>query len=307
MSTSCDVPPQLISGNQHSETTQNVDPVEDERENSQSGRKDNLTSRKENISQTFTNANVGDVLLIPDWPRPQTLEVTRGESILHNTGYILLLVPPLIFLVLVLSAIGLHLERPSPYGEFISRTCLLGPTAFPIAFSAILGWCLKTYGRYQAERGIKLGELERVIGSQTLFSFLKFAVTFKQLDLLCIVLGILWFLSPLGGQGILRMLSTRQLIKASEEAILYLNLYKESRYIVTPIQTRARALIQDLYLSSLHAPVEIKNRTTDLWGAVKIPSIEYLDFDPQDDDGAAVGDVPTYTSLLGIPMNSTAY
>lgn len=157
MSTSCDVPPQLISGNQHSETTQNVDPVEDERENSQSGRKDNLTSRKENISQTFTNANVGDVLLIPDWPRPQTLEVTRGESILHNTGYILLLVPPLIFLVLVLSAIGLHLERPSPYGEFISRTCLLGPTAFPIAFSAILGWCLKTYGRYQAERGIKLG------------------------------------------------------------------------------------------------------------------------------------------------------
>jgi hypothetical protein len=32
-----------------------------------------------------------------------------------------------------------------------------GPTVFPIVFSAIMGWCLKTYGRYKSERGVELG------------------------------------------------------------------------------------------------------------------------------------------------------
>lgn len=313
MSINCEyapLPPQdeeSISGTHHSESTRNVDTLEDERDKSREDRKDDLTLREENASQTFTNAEVGDVLQIPDWPGPQTLEVARGESILRRIGYTLSLVPPLLFLVLVFSAIGLHSQTPSSFGEFVSQACLLGPTAFPIAFSAILSWCLKTYGRYGSERGIKLGQLERVIGSQTVFSFLRFAFTFKQIDRLCIVLGILWILSPLGGQGILRMLSIRQLIETSEETILYFNLYKESRYILGKMPDRGRALLDDLYISSLHAPVEIKNRTADLWGAIKIPSIEDLDFDHQDDDGVAVGDAPTYTSLLGIPINSTVY
>ncbi|PVF90958.1 hypothetical protein CPB86DRAFT_820905, partial [Serendipita vermifera] len=298
----------LIPRKQQPESTQSVDSFEHEREKSQSDRKDALTLHSQDSSQTFMNADVlGDILQIPDWPGPQTLEATSRESILRNVGYVLFLVPPLFFLVLVLSALGLHLEKASPFGKFVTQACLLGPTVFPIAFSAILGWCLKTYGRYGSERGIKLGELERVIGSQTVFSFLRLAFTFKQLDRLCIALGILWILSPLGGQGILRMLSMRPLIETSEETVLYLNLYKESRYVVDSLPALARGMIDDLYFSSLHAPVEIKNRTTDLWGMVKIPSIEYLDFDHQGDDGAVVGDVPTYTSLLGIPMNSTAY
>lgn len=69
----------------------------------------------------------------------------------------LYLVPPLIFLGLVLSAIGLHSHMADRFGELVSQACLLGPTVFPIVFSAIMGWCLKTYGRYRSERGVKLG------------------------------------------------------------------------------------------------------------------------------------------------------
>ncbi|PVF92566.1 hypothetical protein CPB86DRAFT_801899 [Serendipita vermifera] len=291
----------FISENQQTEPTQSVDSREDRQEMSQ---KDNLKLHKHDTSQTFTNADVGDVLQIPDWPGPQTLEVTRGKSILYGIGSMLYLVPPLIFLGLVLSTIGLHSQKAGRFGEF-------GPTVFPIAFSAIMGWCLKNYGRYKSERGVKLGELERVIGSQTLFSFLRFVFTFKQFDRLCIILGFLWVLSPLGGQAILRMLSMRQVVTMSSEAIKYLNLYADSSYysldeLDLMIMERS-GKANPLYASSLYAPVEVRNRTTDQWGAIKIPSIESLDFDRQDDDGVVVGDVLTYTSLLGIPINSTAY
>ncbi|PVF91265.1 hypothetical protein CPB86DRAFT_820625, partial [Serendipita vermifera] len=291
-----------------SEPTKSADTLGDEEEMSQLGRKGYLKSHKEDNSQTTsTNVDATDILEIPNWPNPQTLEVPRGESIVQNLGYILLLVPPLFFLVLVLSAIGLHSHEQSSFGTLVTQACLLGPTAFPIAFSAILGWCLRTYGRYKSERGVKLGELERVIGSQTVFSFLRFAVMFRQIDRLCIVLGILWALSPLGGQGILRMLSMRSVDLESTEVIDYFNLYSASEFQDPRFIQFYGTAVNGLYLASLYGPIEVKNRTTDLWGAIKIPSIEALDFDHQDDDGVAVGNVTTYTSLIGIPTNSTAY
>ncbi|PVF95155.1 hypothetical protein CPB86DRAFT_875902 [Serendipita vermifera] len=295
-----------VSRTHQSDTRESVDSLEDKHKKYQNNREDDLKSQESTI-QMLTNVNVSDIIEVPNWPGPKTLEVTRGQSILHSMGYILLLVPPLVFLVLVLSAIGLHSKEVSPFGAIVSQACLLGPTVFPIAFSAILGWCLRTYGCYKSERGVKLGQLERVIGSQTLFSFLKFAFKFKQIDRLCIILAMLWVLSPLGGQGVLRMLSMRQLIETREETVTYLDLYGRSRYFNTKSTQLARRAVEGLYLASLFAPVEIKNRTTDLWGGIKIPSIEFLDFDHQDDDGVVVGDVSNYTSLLGIPVNSTAF
>ncbi|PVF92565.1 hypothetical protein CPB86DRAFT_801898, partial [Serendipita vermifera] len=269
----------FTSENQQSESTQSVNSLKDEREKSQSNQKDDLKLHKQDTSQTFTNADVGDVLQIPDWLGPQTLEVTPGKAFYIGWSYLLL-------------------------------DCIrIWPTA--LESFAIMGWCLKTYGRYRSERGVKLGELERVIGSQTVFSFLRFAFTFKQFDRLCIVLGILWVLSPLGGQAILRMLSMRQVAATSSEAINYFNLYANSSYDgeegVSFDLSWKRNRVNALYISSLYAPAEVKNRTTDQWGGIKIPSIESLDFDRQDDDGVAVGEILSYTSLLGVPINSTAY
>ncbi|PVF95156.1 hypothetical protein CPB86DRAFT_788341 [Serendipita vermifera] len=295
----------LISRTKQSDSTESVGSPEDKQENLQSNREDDI-KLYESTTQTFTNVDVGDILQIPNWPGPQTLEVTRGESMLHRMGYALLLLPPLFFLLLVLSAIGLHSHMTNRFGVFVGQACLLGPTVFPLAFSAVLGWCLTTYGRYQSERGVKLGLLERGIGSQTVFSFLRFAFAFKRLDRLCIVLGLLWSLSPLGGQGILRMLSIRQADQESKETINYLDLYDGSQYRAADIEL-TRNVVNALYLASLYAPMEVQNRTTDLWGAVKIPSIESLDFDHQDDDGVPVKDVLSYISLLGIPISSTAY
>ncbi|PVF95163.1 hypothetical protein CPB86DRAFT_817449 [Serendipita vermifera] len=264
----------LNSRNNQLEPIQSVDPLEDRQDKSQFSQRDNL-KLDEDDSQTFTNAGVSDILEIPSWPGPQTLEVTDGENLLRKIGYIFLLVPPLLFLALVLSAMGLDSNQKNPFGGFVGQACNLGPTAFPIVFSAILGSCLKTYGIYRSERGVKLGELERVIGSQTLFLFLKLAFKFRQLDRLCIILGILWVLSPLGGQGILRMLSMREVTNISSDIFFYTDLYGSSDYSSNFETERSRGRINGLYVASLLAPVAIKNSTTDIWGAIKIPQLSF--------------------------------
>ncbi|PVF95154.1 hypothetical protein CPB86DRAFT_788340 [Serendipita vermifera] len=263
--------------------------------------KDTSKLRREDTERTFTN----NTLHIPNWPGPQTLEKTRGEKTLYILGYILFLIPPICFLVLVLSAIGLHSRKSSPFGIIISQACLLGPTIFPIAFSAILGWCLRVFGRYRAERGIKLGQLERIVGSQTLFSYLRFVAIFKQFDVLCMVLGVLWSLSPLGGQGILRMLSKTQVSTKNLEDIRYLDLYGESDFSSASGTSLFRSAVDALYVAALYAPAEVKNGTTDLWGGIKIPLLDSTEFDHQGDGGVAVGGFQTYASLLGVPVNST--
>ncbi|CAG8574336.1 12546_t:CDS:10, partial [Acaulospora colombiana] len=149
---------ELVSRTKQLEPTSSGDSLGNEPGVPQPDPKTSLALHKEDTTQTsFTNVDSRDVIEIPNWPGPQKLEATCGKRILNGIGYILFLVPPLIFLVLVLSAIGLHSKGASPFGKFVIQACLLGPTVFPIAFSAILGWCLKTYGRYKSERGVNLG------------------------------------------------------------------------------------------------------------------------------------------------------
>ncbi|PVG03890.1 hypothetical protein CPB86DRAFT_810426 [Serendipita vermifera] len=291
----------LISINDQLGPAQSTDFPENERKKLQSNQEHDPLHKKD-TSQMFTNAAVNGILEIPNWPGPQMFEVTRGQSILYSMGYMLFLIPPLFFLVLVAATVGLHLKEANALGAFVRQAYLLGPTVFPITFSAILGWCLKAYGRYRAERGVKLGQLERVIGSQTVFSFLRFAFAFKQFDRLCIILGVLWSLSPLGGQGILRMLSMRQVAKSTLEDIFYLDLHGTTRYMTGTSGETYQNVIDGLYVASLFAPGEVKNSTTDLWGGIKIPFPNSID--SPDWDNVTTERPPTYVSLLGVTVDS---
>lgn len=49
--------------------------------------------------------------------------------------------------------------------------------------------------------------LEHLIGSQSLVATIGHAITMHSLDVLTVALLLLWALSPLGGQSVLRLLS----------------------------------------------------------------------------------------------------
>jgi hypothetical protein len=95
----------LDSRDNQSYSTRVISLPEDELDRLQQGLEDDNKPQKENDYQAFTNAVTGDILQIPNWPGPQTLEKTHMERILINLGYILCLVPPLFFL-----GKGLHMH-----------------------------------------------------------------------------------------------------------------------------------------------------------------------------------------------------
>jgi hypothetical protein len=99
------------------------------------------------------------------------------------------------------------------------------------------------------------------------------------------------------------MLSTRQETKSSSEIVYYLDLYPHSSSYYTQRLGFSDFRVNVIYLASLYAPLGNREGTTDLWGGIKIPSLDPLDFDHQGEDGVAITGSPGYASLLGVPVN----
>ncbi|OIW29791.1 hypothetical protein CONLIGDRAFT_345385 [Coniochaeta ligniaria NRRL 30616] len=80
-------------------------------------------------------------------------------------------------------------------------------SAWPIVFAAVVAQCFKAYATFKVERGIKLMELEQLVGSSSFASAIKQPVLLRRLDLLTLALFAVWCLSPLGSQALLRVYS----------------------------------------------------------------------------------------------------
>jgi hypothetical protein len=60
---------------------------------------------------------------------------------------------------------------------------------------------------YFTERGTTVGLLEQLFGSTTVASTLKTQLMLRQYNFVAVLLLLLWSLSPLGGQGVLRLIT----------------------------------------------------------------------------------------------------
>jgi hypothetical protein len=80
-------------------------------------------------------------------------------------------------------------------------------SAWPIVFAAVVAQCFKAWATYKVERGIKLMELEQLVGSNSFASAMKQPFLLRRLDILTLVLFLVWCLSPLGSQSLQRVYS----------------------------------------------------------------------------------------------------
>jgi hypothetical protein len=78
-------------------------------------------------------------------------------------------------------------------------------SAWPIVFAAVVAQCFKAWATFKVERGIKLMELEQLVGSSSFASAIKQPVLLRRLDLLTLALFAVWCLSPIGSQALLRV------------------------------------------------------------------------------------------------------
>lgn len=98
-------------------------------------------------------------------------------------------------------------KAQSTYGDGVMQATQVIPTVWPMIFSAILGGMLKNLAHRKTQDGARLGLIEHLMASQTVFGALKAAWQFDIFSIATLILIPLWALSPIGGQAALRSLS----------------------------------------------------------------------------------------------------
>lgn len=198
-------------------------------------------------------------------------------------------------------------QLPNWYGlsfATLSILTLQAVTIFPIAFAAVVGRATKAYASWRLERGVPLGFIEQLLGSQTFFGTLTTQFFMRSYNLVGLGLLLFWCLSPLGGQSSLRIITTSYSPVPSNASILYLNTRAESPFSGGGDMRDRLPQLNALYLSSLMAPESVKTSPMDLWGNVKIPRLVDIQSEPDSNGWRDVSPANfSYNSLMGVPIS----
>jgi hypothetical protein len=156
---------------------------------------------------------------------------------------------------------------------------------------------------YLTERGTTIGLLEQLFGSTTVASTLKTQLMLRQYNFVAVLLLLLWSLSPLGGQGVLRLITVADQRVVAPASVYYLTpnttsvLIHDPGYVISGIGA--------VYLSSIISLNSTQNGPQDSWGNIKVPRIESLKDVLPDADGWKVlpeGPPVSYSSLVGVTV-----
>jgi hypothetical protein len=209
---------------------------------------------------------------------------------------------------LSMTMIGIRSQQPQNwYGlSFASLPILTfqAVTIFPIAFAAVVGRATKAYASWRLERGVPLGFIEQLLGSQTFFGTFTTQFFMRSYNLVGLGLLLFWCLSPLGGQSSLRIITTSYSPILSNASILYFNTRAESPFAASGDMQAILPALNALYLSSLMAPESVKISNMDLWGNVKIPRLADIQSEPDSNGWRDVSPAnSSYNSLIGVPIS----
>lgn len=111
-------------------------------------------------------------------------------------------------------------------------------TIWPIAFAAVTAQGFKSYATYRVERGVKLIELEQLVGSNSFGSVMKQPFLLRRLDVLTLIIFFIWALSPIGSQALIRVYTLERGFVSDEVPALYIPLLGENRLLSPGAETR---------------------------------------------------------------------
>ena len=106
-------------------------------------------------------------------------------------------------------------------------------TVWPIVFAAVTAQAFKTWATYKVERGIKLMELEQLVGSNSFGAVMKQPFFLRRLDILTLLIFLVWSFSPLGSQALLRVYSLERGNKSDTISVMYAPLLGDNQ-LLTP-------------------------------------------------------------------------
>lgn len=161
---------------------------------------------------------------------------------------------------------------------------------------------------------MQLGVLELLLASQTVWGAIESQMLLRRFTVVGVHLFFLWSLSPLGGQGTLRILTTRM----DATTTLGLGLVYLPTGAMLPNMTSSvfaqadtatgLAATNSLYNANLLSPDAVKRSSQDVWGNMKVPNwrtVSMVEASTQDGWRTVppVSSPDNYTSLAGLPIS----
>lgn len=145
------------------------------------------------------------------------------------------------------------------------------------------------------------------MGCQSLFGAIERQITLRHSNIVGLVIVLLWALSPVGGQSALRLLSRSPHPVESNVTVRYLPVaasYDTFMDGADDVESGWPSYAP-VYMAALETSQTLQNSTMDLWGNVRIPTIESISSGVLPGDGWQQVDYTnnvTYSSFLGIPI-----
>lgn len=173
-------------------------------------------------------------------------------------------------------------------------------TLYTILFAAVAGNAINMMASFILKRGARIQLLEQLYGSTTIAATVRTQLLLRPYNLIAIILIAFWSLSPLGGQGTLRLLTVQHNKDAYQRPIYLLDTNQQSGIIQHPGYHITG--INGVYVSSLIASNVSQGSPQDAWGNIKIPWIDNIIATKSDGWGVLPNSSLSYSSLVGIPI-----
>lgn len=208
-------------------------------------------------------------------------------------------------------------NKRSNFGDSIIELGKYGATVFPIMFAAIAARMFRVIALWRSEKGVKLGLLEQLVGSQSLGATVERFVLLGRFDILGAIVVLLWFLSPLGSQMSLRLLRLTSVNIISQTSIQYFDttwppasstdIGNGPGWAVFGSGSSvdyARASLTAFASANMIASTNVLRSPVDQWNNIKVPRLDEMAYSGDESDNpwisTANGSRMTWASLSGL-------
>ncbi|KAK0706014.1 hypothetical protein B0T26DRAFT_836843, partial [Lasiosphaeria miniovina] len=257
---------------------------------------------------------VGEILGTKDeWPTgPSQIEKRRLGWYLRFAGELALTILPISFIILAILAAKLDGQPLSNYGQNVVDATRLGPSIYPIIFTAVASRFYRSVALWTAARprGISIGALEQLLGSQSFAGTVVRLLEVRTHIILGLLIFSTWALSPVGGQSSSRLIETASNVTTDTATIYHSSTDGLTALISASDKAVNQAAVNTLYSASLLASGLQKQSRSDMWSRPKIPHLlpayrfprnSTTEYTWQHVDAAAM-QADSYASLLGIKV-----
>ncbi|KAK5056632.1 hypothetical protein LTR84_012164 [Exophiala bonariae] len=202
-----------------------------------------------------------------------------------------------------------HVQVTDSRSNFIKQATATASTLFTILFAAVLGSTLKRLATWRLQNGIRLGHLEQIMQSRTVFAALTTMVAFRAVNITAFVLFFTWAFSPLGSQASLRLIGTGTLYTTNSSLVSHVDTTTNNIFDSVSGVSSLMTALKPSYVSSVLGPSSLKAGSMDLYGNPKIPWLRTdveKDANGWQDLSNANLTEGSYSSLVGLPIISLA-